>query len=456
MKGRRYELDMSQGSILKNVFLFAIPLILGNFLQLMYNAADIIVVGRWAGSTAMASVGATGSVNNLIISVFVGLSVGVSVVVSKSYGSKDYEGIHRSVHTAVLLSFFVGIAALIIGMCFSGTVLRLMGTPEGEVFDGAVLYMRLYFLGVPASLAYNFGSAVLRAFGDTKRPLYILACTGIVNVVLNLVFVIVFHLGVAGVAISTAIANYLSAAAVIFILIKSDGPYKLHIKKLKIYSGELKDIAKVGLPAGLQSSVFSLANSVIQSAVNSFGTAAMAGCAAGANIEGFVYTAMNAFYQATITSVSQNIGAKNEKRVKKSIYVPILSVGAVGFILGLLSVVFARPLLGIYITDSPEAIEYGVVRMIVSGLPYFLCGIMEVIGGALRGLGHSTAGAVNSLIGACGTRLLWITFVLPHHRSIGMLFMCWPISWIIVMIMHTIVLAVNFKSDMKKMLAENN
>ena len=230
MKVQRYELDMSQGSILKNIMLFAIPLILGNVLQLLYNAADIIVVGRWAGSNATASVGATGSINNLIISVFVGLSVGVSVVVSKRFGSKDNESIHRAVHTTMLLSAIAGIAAMVIGLVFSESVLTLMGTPEGEVFDGALLYMRIYFIGAPASLVYNFGSAVLRAFGDTKRPLYILAFTGIVNVLLNLLFVIVCHMGVAGVAIATAIANYLSAAIVVIILLNSDTVYKLYIK----------------------------------------------------------------------------------------------------------------------------------------------------------------------------------------------------------------------------------
>lgn len=454
VKKKKYELNMSEGSITKNIFLFVIPLILGNMLQLLYNAADIIVVGCWAGSNATASVGATSSLNNLLICVFTGISIGVSVVVSKSYGSRDRKKIHRAVHTAVLLSFIAGGLGLIIGQLLSGFALRLMGTPEGEVFDGALLYMRIFFIGVPAVLVYNFGAAILRSFGDTRRPLYILGFSGIVNVVLNLILVIKFHMGVAGVAIATAVSNYLSATAVILILVRSDTVYKTDMKNLRLYPEELKDIIKIGLPAGLQSSVFNLSNTVIQSAVNSFGTAAMAGSAAGASIEGFVYTAMNAFSQAAITSVSQNYGAKNQKRIVQSIFVSILWVTVVGFVLGLITVIFATPLLKIYIPDSPEAIDYGRIRMIITGLPYFLCGIMDIVGGSLRGMGHSTAAAINSLFGACGTRLLWVSFVLPFKRTMLVLYACWPISWLIVMALQIVTLIIYFKSDMKKMYAQ--
>lgn len=452
MSSRTYELDMSKGSIFKNVIRFVVPLILGNILQLLYNAADIIVVSRWAGSSAMASVGATGSINALIVNLCIGLSVGASVVVSRSFGAKNSQGVHRAVHTSMLLGSIAGVVACFLGVVLSAPLLRLMGTPQGEVLDGAVLYMRIYFLGVPASLLYNFAASILRAVGDTKRPLYILAATGVLNVVLNLILVIVFHLGVAGVAISTAFANCLSAGIIIYTLTKSERAYKLVFKKLRFYKEELSEILRIGVPAALQSSVFSLSNSVIQSAVNSFGTAAIAGSAAASNIEGFVYTAMNAFYQATMTAVSQNYGAKDEKRLNKSIYVPILCVMVVGFGLGLMTVVFANPLLSIYITDSSEAIEFAKIRMMVTGLPYFICGAMEVMGGALRGLGYSVITAINSLIGACGLRILWIIFVLPLARSGYTLFLCWPVSWLVVICMHFVYYMFIRKKAIRKML----
>ncbi|MBQ4517227.1 MAG: MATE family efflux transporter [Clostridia bacterium] len=440
MARSKFGINMCEGSILKNIILFALPLMASSLLQLLYNAADVVVVGRFAGSDAIASVGATGSLCSLIVQFFIGCSVGASVLVSKKYGAQDYEGVHRGVHTSMFLSVILGILVMVVGVMLSKPLLVLMGTPEGSVLNGAVLYMRIYFVGMFASFIYNFGAAVLRAVGDTKRPLYILSLTGIVNVVLNLVLVCWFHLDVAGVAIATAVANFLSALAVIYTLCRSEGVYRLFLKELKIYKDELKAILKVGLPAGIQGSVFGLSNTTIQSAVNSFGPVAMAGNAAGANIEGFVYVAMNAFYQACLTSVSQNYGAKNKKRVNKTISVSMICAAITGIILGGLSAIFARPLLGIYITDSPEAIEYGVVRIAYTGLPYFMCGIMEVLAGGLRGLGYSGTSTVNSLVGACGLRILWVWLVLPLCRTQEMLFLCWPVSWIVVILMHAIAL----------------
>ena len=451
MGKKTYAIDMVNGSIFKSIVAFVVPLILGNILQLLYNAADIIVVSRWAGSNAMASVGATGSLNALIVSLFIGLSVGSSVIVSRCCGARNGAGIHRAVHTSILLGITAGISAMIIGITFSGFILKLMGTPEGKVLDGAVLYMKIYFIGVPASLVYNFGAAILRAIGDTRRPLYILAFSGIVNVVLNLIFVIGFHMSVEGVAIATAVSNYVSAAAVIFALVRADGAYRLNFKDLKFHKEELSGILKVGLPAGIQSSLFSISNTLIQSSVNSFGTAAIAGNAAAGNIEGFVYTAMNAFYQAAITAVSQNYGAKNEKRVYKSFHVSLACVSVVGLVLGVLTAIFARPLLGIYITDSAEAIRLGIIRIIINGVPYFLCGIMEVQAGLLRGLGFSTASMVNSLIGACGFRIIWVMLILPLNRTLEMLFICWPISWIVVITLHGMYYMIFKKKAIKKM-----
>ena len=448
---KKYELDMTRGHILLNIILFALPLIAGNLLQLLYNAADMIVVSRWAGSNAMASVGATGSVSNLIVTICTGLAIGSNVVVSRSYGSGDEHAIHRAVHTSMLIGIISGICAMIVGASLSHPLLSLMGTPEGEVMEGAVLYMRLYFIGIPGTMIYNFGSAVLRSVGDTKRPLYILMASGIVNVLLNLLFVIKFHMAVAGVALATMIANYISAAVVVILLVRADGAYRLRFSALRIHRDELKFILRIGLPSALQSSMFSIANTIIQSTVNSFGAAAMAGCAAGANIEGFVYTGMNAFHAATLTAVSQNYGAKNEKRIYKSLFASVASVTVVGFTLGLLSVIFARPLLGIYITDSAQAIEYGIIRMVVTGLPYFLCGIQEVLTALLRGLGYSGISAILSLIGICGLRLLWIIFILPFRRTIGMLFMCWPASWLIAIVMFSICIIAVRKKAMTRM-----
>ncbi|MBO7288785.1 MAG: MATE family efflux transporter [Clostridia bacterium] len=436
MGRKTYEIDMVNGSVFKSVVAFVVPLILGNVLQLLYNAADIIVVSRFAGSDAMASVGATGSLSALIVSLFIGLTAGAGVVVSRYHGARDGMGVHKAVHTSISIGIVAGLVASAVGIIFSSYLLKLMGTPEGKVLNGAVLYMKIYFMGVPASLVYNFGASILRAIGDTRRPLYILAFSGMVNVILNLVFVIGFNMSVEGVAIATAVSNYISAISVIFILVRAEGAHHLNFKELRFHKKELADIVKIGLPAGIQSSLFSVANTIIQSSVNSFGTASIAGSAAAGNIEGFVYTAMNAFYQAAITGVSQNYGAKNKDGVRKTVRVCSASVAAVGFVLGLVTTIFARPLLSIYITDSKEAIDYGVIRMVVSGLPYFLCGIMEVQAGLLRGLGYSTTAMVNSLIGACGFRIFWIIFILPIWHTTFVLFLCWPISWILVIVMH--------------------
>ncbi len=451
MAKKQYSVDMINGPMFKSIVAFVAPLIFANILQLLYNAADIIVVSRFAGSDAMASVGSTSSINSLIVSLFIGFSAGASVIVSRRYGAHDDEGVHRAVHTAILLGIIAGIIAMIAGICLSGFVLKLMGTPEGKVLDGAVLYMRIIFIGMPANLIFNFGATVLRAIGDTKRPLYILSFSGIVNVVLNLVFVVRFHMGVAGVAWATSISNYISALAVIYALLRADGSYKLVFKKLKLYKEELGEILKIGLPAGIQGSMFGISNTLIQSGVNSFGTAAIAGNSAASNIESFVYTSMNAFGQASITGVSQNYGAKNEKGIYKSYNTCVLCVTVVGFILGALSAIFARPLLGIYIADSPEAIEFGMVRVLISGFTYFFCGIMEVQVGMLRGIGYSTMTMINSLVGVCGFRVLWITFVLPLHRSTKVLYMCWPISWILVVVMNLICYLIVRKKAIQKM-----
>lgn len=447
----KFELDMSRGPILKNIIRFAIPLMLSSMLQLCYNAADIIVVSRFAGSDATASVGASSPIINLLINFFIGVSVGGSVIVSRKYGAHDDEGIHRAVHTSMLLSIIVSVIVFIIGEIFAKTFLVYLGTPSGNVLDGAIVYMRIFLIGTPASLVYNFGSAILRAVGDTKRPLYILTISGLVNVILNLFFVIAFGMGVDGVALATAISNYVSMFLVLYALIGADSTYKLTIKELKIYKQELIEILKIGLPAGIHSSMFSLSNVLIQSAVNSFGKAAIAAGTACGNIEGFIYAMKNAFAQATITSVSQCYGAKDEARMKKCVRVSLLSMLIGGSILCILVTVFSRQLLSIYITDSPEAIDYGVRRMIITGLPYFVGGIMEVLTAYLRGLGYSSVSTFNSFIGVCGFRIFWVFVIFPIYRSYEVLYLCWVLSWITVIILHTISLKVVKKKAIQNM-----
>lgn len=443
MAKKNYTLDMSKGSIFINTFKFAIPLILASLLQLFYNAADLIIVSRFAGSTAMASVGATSSVTNLIVNVFVGISLGANVAVSRKFGARRTDEIKKTVHTAILLGITMGIASSIIGLVFSRPLLELMGTPEGAVLDGATLYMKIIFIGVPASMCYNFGASILRAVGDTKRPLYILAVSGVINILLNLVLVICFNMSVAGVAIATAVSNYISMIAILYILSHSKDDIKLNLRKLRFHKKELIEILKVGIPTGVQSSFFSLSNTVIQSAVNSFGETAIAGNSAAASLEGFVYVAINAFQQVTLTGVSQNYGAQNAKRVNKTIRVNIVSVIIVGVVLGFICNLFSRPLLGIYITDSAEALEYGVMRIACICLPYFLCGVMDVLAGALRGLGCSVTPAVTTFVGTCGLRVFWATAVLEAlGGSIFILYLCWPISWAFVIVANYITLKI--------------
>ena len=391
---RKREIDMTKGSILTNTILFAIPLMLTSLLQLLYNAADLIVVSRFAGSDAMASVGATSSLTNLLINMSIGFSVGGSVVVARYFGKKNESGLHRAVHTTILVGIIFGLITGVAGFLLSRPLLTLMETPQGNVLDGATLYMKIIFIGVPASVLYNFGSAILRAIGDTRRPLYILAVSGLVNVILNLILVIGFHMGVAGVAIATTVSNYISMAAIIIILMRTNEAYKLEIKKIKFYKNELKTIFKIGLPSGIQGSLFGLANTVIQSSINSFGTSVIVGNSASVNIEGFMYVSMNAFYQSALTSVSQNYGAGNKERINKSIYTTILCVVVVGIVLGAIVLPFSKQLLGIYITDSARALDFGVKRMVIICSTYFLCGIMEVLTGALRGLGISPVRAI--------------------------------------------------------------
>lgn len=449
----KYEIHMSKGSIFKNLIRFAVPLMLTNLLQIFYNAADTVIAGRWEGSHALAAIGSTSYLNNLLINLFLGLSIGAGVVVSRKYGAGDMQGLRKTVHTTVTLGGLMGLVCMCVGLVLCEPLLGVMGTPVG-VIELSALYMRIIFLGMPASMIYNFGAAVLRSVGDTKRPLFILSATGLVNVILNFVFVVVFRMGVVGVAVATVIVNYICAAAIIYILKYSDAPYRIKFSELKLYKDDTAEIIKIGLPAGLQSCMFSLSNIVIQSAVNSLGAAAIAGNAAAYSIEYFGYVIVTSLYQATLTSVGQNYGAREEKRIYKTMGISLICAVVAGLSFGIGVTIFARPLLGLYITDSPKAIEFGVQRMLVGVLPYFLCAVMEQFAGLLRGVGKSLIPAINTVIGTCLFRLFWAFFVFPLNKSVLWLYTCYPISWTLCALMHLITFIIIRKNIMARMLEQ--
>ena len=422
-------MDMTEGPLMSKVLFFALPIMLSGILQLVFNAADTIVVGRFAGNEALAAVGSVGSLNNLLISLFIGLSVGVNVVVARYTGAHDYKKVSKAVHTAVLLSVVSGIGLAVLGYVAAYPLLRMMGSPE-DVIDLAALYVRILFLGMPVQLLYNFCAAVLRAIGDTKRPLYFLSFAGVINVVLNLIFVVGFHMSVAGVALATIISQAVSALLVVHCLMSMHGPTHLTLRKLSIDKDIFIEIVRIGLPAGIQSSMFSLSNVVIQSSVNSFGSIVIAGNAAAANIGNFVYQAMNTFQQAITCFAGQNIGARKPMRVLTSMKVCMIWAVIFGLIFGVTSCLFGPQLLSMYSTD-PAVIQVGLERMYIMHLTYFLCGIMDVLTGALRGIGYSILPMVVSLLGACAFRILWVVTVFAAVPTMSCLIISYPVSWVL-------------------------
>lgn len=433
---RNRQMDMTSGSLMDKIIIFAFPLMLSSVLQLLFNAADIVVVGRFAGSTALAAVGSTSSLINLVTNIFIGFSVGANVVVARYVGANDDEGASKTVHTAMVIAMVGGLFLAIFGFFASRFLLELMGSPF-DVIDLSTLYLKIYFFGMPASMIYNFGAAILRAHGDTKRPLYYLSLAGVINVVLNLIFVIGFKMSVAGVALATIASQYVSAALIVICLHNEESALRLEPSLLAIDFDKLKEIIKIGLPAGLQGTVFSISNVVIQSSINLFGSVIIAGNSAAANIEGFVYVAMNAFYQAALTFTSQNVGAKKVERINKILFTCQFMVIVVGFVLGISTVIFGETLIGIYSTD-PAVIAAGVSRLKIVSALYFLCGMMDVFVGSLRGIGYSVMPMVVSLCGACGLRLLWVATVFQVYREIEVLYISYPISWTLTFLMHLV------------------
>ncbi len=434
----KYSMDMCSGPILKKMLAFTIPLMFSSILQLLFNAADVVVVGRFAGDNSLAAVGSTSSLINLLTNLFVGLSIGANVCAARYFGAKHDDALHETVHTSVTLSLISGVFLTAVGIPCARLMLELMQTPD-EIIGLAGDYLRIYFLGMTSTMVYNFGSALLRAVGDTKRPLYYLFAAGVLNVVLNLLFVIKFNMDVVGVALATVISQTLSAALVVRCLMREKTGIRLILRELKIYKTRLKTILRIGLPAGFQGIVFSLSNVVIQSSVNTFGNIVVAGNSAAANIEGFVYVAMNSFYQATLSFTSQNYGAGNYDRIGKILLRGELCVTAVGLILGNLAVFFGEPLLSIY-SDSPEVIAAGMVRMRFICRTYALCGIMDVLVGSLRGIGYSVMPMIVSLLGACGLRLVWLAtvFQIPQLHIIEIVYASYPVSWLVTAGVHVI------------------
>ena len=422
-------MDMTQGRLLTQVLVFALPIMLSGILQLLFNAADTIVVGRFAGNEALAAVGSVGSLNNMIISLFIGLSVGANVLVARYTGSRNDRAVSDTVHTSVLLSLAGGVLLMIIGVLLARPLLELMGSPE-DVIDLAVLYVRIIFLGMPVQMLYNFCAAILRAVGDTQRPLYYLTIAGVVNVLLNLVFVILFHLSVAGVALATIISQAISALLVTRALLNMEGPTRLFLNRLRIHPGKLREIIRIGLPAGIQSSVFSLSNVVIQSSVNSFGSVVIAGNAASSNVGNFVYQAMNTFQQAITCFAGQNIGARKPRRIVSAMKVCMFWAVSFGLVLGLLSCVFGTQLLSLFSAD-PAVIAAGMERQVIVCAPYFLCGMMDVMTGALRGIGYSLLPMIVSILGACAFRLFWVFTIFAAYPTLPCLMLSYPVSWLL-------------------------
>ncbi|MCR5720457.1 MAG: MATE family efflux transporter [Lachnospiraceae bacterium] len=430
----KYEINMCEGKLLPKILKFYFPIMASGVLQLVFNAADLMVVGNFCGDDSVAAVGSTTSLINLLVNILIGLAVGANVLVARYFGAGQDKELEETVHTSVMTALVGGIVMCFVGIAVSHRTLVTMATP-GDILPKSLLYLRLYCLGIPASALYNFGSSVLRAVGDTKRPLYYLFTAGILNVILNLIFVILFRMDVAGVACATVISQVLSAFLILRCLSKCEGAYKLEFKKLSIKKDKLLKLVGIGLPAGLQGALFSLSNIVIQSSVNSFGKIVVAGNSAAISVEGFVYMAMNGVYQCAVSFAGQNYGAGKYKRIVKLAFICEGLVFFVGLILGNASYFFGRTLLGLYVKGD-EAIHYGMVRLGVICTIYFLCGFMDTIVGVLRGMGYSIIPMFVSLSGACLFRIIWIMTVFKNHHELTWLYISYPISWIMTAAVH--------------------
>ena len=433
---KSYEIDMCSGPLLSRILLFAIPLICSGVLQLVFNATDIIVVGRFVSSNAMAAVGSTSSLINLLVNFFIGISVGANVLVARFRGANDFDDAQETVQTALITAVAGGFVLIALGILLARPMLVWMATPD-EVIGQAVLYMRVYFIGMPATMLYNFGAAILRAVGDTRRPLYFLTLAGLVNVAGDLLFVLVLDMGVAGVAVATVISQIISATLIVLCLMRQDGMCNVNLRRMRVHRDKFLRIMQVGLPAGLQSVIFNISNVLIQSSINSFGATVVAGNTAASNIEGFVYTSMNALYQTSLSFTSQNLGARQFGRIDKILVRCLALVFVIGLVLGNGAHLLGQTLLGIY-TSEPEVIAYGMMRLGVVSVTYCLCGMMDVVAGSVRGLGYSILPMLVSLVGACVFRIIWIFTVFQWQHTLFSLYISYPISWALTICAHLV------------------
>jgi len=449
-KAAGYTLDMTNGPLLSKMLVFALPLMLSTMLQLLFNAADLVVVSRFAGDNAMAAVGANTSIINLLVNSFMGLSIGANVLAARERGAGDHEEVNRTVHTAMALSLVGGVALIFVGVLGARWILTMMDAPA-NILEQAILYLRLYFLGMPAIMLYNFGAALLRSVGDTRRPLVYLTVAGVVNVCLNLVLVIVFRLDVAGVAIATVVSQVISALLVVRCMMRDGGDLHLELRKLRIYPDKLKDILRVGLPAGLQSTLFSLSNVVIQSSVNSFGEIVVAGNSAAHNLEGFFYCSVSALMQANISFVGQNMGAKKYRRVPRIMLTSYGCMVAAQVMISLICIFFGRTLLGIY-TGTEPVLQAALSRLTLLGHTYVICGFMDLTTSTLRGMGRGLMPMIVSLAGVVGTRMLWIftVFRIPEYHTLWHLLLSYPISWLITFSIHFICWLITIRPLLKQ------
>ena len=436
MKKNKYEIDMCNGSIMDKLISFSLPLMLSGILQLMFNAVDIVVVGRFSGSQALAAVGSTTALINIFTNLFIGISLGANVLAARFYASGREKEMSETVHTAITLALISGIIMAGVGLLLAKLALELMGTPS-DVIELSTLYMRIYFCGMPFFMLYNYGAAILRAVGDTKRPLIFLIISGVANAGLNMILVIIFHMGVAGVGIGTVISQLISCILVLRCLYKSEGCYQLRFSKLRIQKVYLRQIFQVGIPAGIQSTVINFSNALLQSSVNSFGSTAMAGYTAANNILGFLYVSVNAVTQACMSFTSQNYGVGKYKRMDRVLINCLILSVVISGVLGCGSYAFGTEILKVY-TEDPKVIQCGLEILSMTTVTYFLCGIMDLFPGALRGMGRSGVPMILSIIGTVGTRIVWIFMLFPQHRSLKFLFISYPASWLFTIVMQVI------------------
>lgn len=447
--GKR-KLDMTEGPLFKNIIRYTIPIVLTGLLQLLFNAADLIVVGQFCNETSVAAVGNTGAITALVVNFFMGFSTGTGVSIAQNIGARDDKAVHRAVHTAIPIAVISGIIMMIVGISFAEGVLHLMNTPD-EVLPLSSIYMKIYFSGTIFIMVYNFCASILRAAGDTKSPLVYLTIAGVINVILNYIFVVFFDMNVAGVALATTISQGVSAVLVVIKLMKRTDACKLMFGKLKIYKRPLTQIVGIGLPAGIQSALFAISNTLIQSAVNSFNSSAiMSGNAAAGNIEGFVYVIIAAFNQTAINFIGQNVGAKRYDRVKK-IYVTCLELVTVSCIIAGVAVYLLGPtLLSLYVPNSAEAVGYGMERLLWICLPYFICGLMDVSTGALRGMGVSVAPMIITIVGVCGMRILWIYTIFQMYHMLQCLYLSYAVTWTLTFIVESLVFCYVYKKRIRE------